>query len=57
MKRAPLGWEYWRQILSDQYGADEALLALADEIERRAAQGLDADPVETSDWLRGEVTG
>jgi hypothetical protein len=48
-------WPYWREVLTEEHA--DGLLALADEIERRAAQGLDADPVETSDWLRAEVTG
>jgi hypothetical protein len=48
-------WSYWREVLLEEY--PDALLALADEIERRGEQGHDRDPGETSDWLRAEVTG
>ena len=51
----PRPWYVWREVMVDECA--DGLLALADEIERRGAAGLDADPGETSDWLRSEVEG
>lgn len=48
-------WIYHRQLLMDEPYGPDALLSLADEIERRGAAGMDADPGEVSDWLRAEV--
>jgi len=45
-----LGPDTWRKIRAAE------LRALADEIERRGALGLDLDPLpETADWLRAEA--
>lgn len=48
----------WRAMKHTIYTHDRwsaMIRAVADEVEKRGAKGLDLDPGETADWLRSEA--